>query len=60
MWSAEEEIEELVIVNDRDDDMSHNYDDDVFVTADVIEEIEDEFYSWALEIEQVNILFSKF
>ena len=55
IWSAEEEIEELVIVNNNNDDSGHNYDEDVFVTADVIEEVEDEFYSWALEIEQVNL-----
>ena len=55
IWSAEEEIEELAIVNNNIDDSSYNYDEDVFVTADVIEEVEDELYSWALEIEQVNI-----
>jgi len=60
IWSAEEEIEELVIVNNNGDDSDYNYDEDVFVTADVIEEVEDELYSWALEIEQVNnLLLSK-
>ena len=44
-------------MNNNDDDPDHNYDEDVFVTADVIEEVEDEFYSWALEIEQVNNRF---
>ena len=57
IWSAEEGIQELVIVNTNDDDSDYNYDGDVFVTADVIEEVEDEFYSWALEIEQVNNCF---
>ena len=44
-----------MIVNNNNEDSDYNYDEDVFVTADIIEEVEDEFYSWALEIEQVNI-----
>ena len=42
-------------MNNNNEDSDYNFDEDVFVTADVIEEVEDEFYSWALEIEQVNI-----
>ena len=53
-WSAEEHIEDLVIVNKNDDETYNNYDEDEFVIADIIEEIEDELYSWALEIEQVQ------
>ena len=44
-----------MIVNNNNEDSDYNYDEDVFVTAEIIEEVEDEYYSWALEIEQVNI-----
>ena len=41
-------------MNKDDDETYNNYDEDEFVIADIIEEIEDELYSWALEIEQVQ------
>ena len=50
-----EDAEDLEIVNnDETDNTDQNFDDDEFVTAELIDDVDDGSLCWALVIEQVR------